>query len=171
MRNEVLSYDDLLQIVELIKSADAFSEFHLKVGDIELELRKAGPLAASMPVATAAVPAAARPQAAQAPVPAAPAPSAALSPVARAGVDVPAGSIVIKSPMVGTFYRSPEPGAAPFVEVGQSVSAEMTVCIIEVMKLMNSISAGCTGKVTHVFAGDAEPVAMGQVLIVIDPKG
>ena len=89
---------------------------------------------------------------------------------ARAAVEIPAGAVTIKSPMVGTFYRSPEPGAKPFVEVGQRVSADTTVCIIEVMKLMNSIAAGCEGTVTHVLANDAEAVDVGQLLIIIDPK-
>ena len=73
--------------------------------------------------------------------------------------------------MVGTFYRSPEPGAPPFVAVGAKVSPDTTVCIIEVMKLMNSIPAGCGGRVTHVLVNDAQPVDTGQALIVIDPKG
>jgi acetyl-CoA carboxylase biotin carboxyl carrier protein len=167
---EILTYDDLLQIVELIKSAESFSEFHLKIGDIELDLRKAdaGASAPSAAAASTAKPAgvttvSAEPSSATADrVPAAD---------ARAPVDVPAGSVVIKSPMVGTFYRSPEPGAKPFVEVGQRVSPDTTVCIIEVMKLMNSIAAGCEGTVTHVLANDAEPVGTGQLLIIIDPKG
>ena len=162
MGKEILTYDDLLQIVELIKSAEAFSEFHLKIGDIELDLRKSGPGA---PAASAA--------AALNPVPV-PVPIEEAAPAAAhrgPPVDVPAGSIVIQSPMVGTFYRSPEPGAKPFVEVGQKVSPDTTVCIIEVMKLMNSLSAGSVGRVTHVLANDAEPVDMGQALIVIDPKG
>jgi acetyl-CoA carboxylase biotin carboxyl carrier protein len=161
---EILTYDDLLQIVELIKSAEAFSEFHLKIGDIELDLRKAGP---DRPAASAAAP--------HTPVPAPALIEEAAPAAAQRGaltsVDIPAGSVVIKSPMVGTFYRSPEPGAKPFVEVGQKVSADTTVCIIEVMKLMNSLSAGSVGRVTHVLANDAEPVDMGQALIVIDPKG
>ena len=85
--------------------------------------------------------------------------------------DIPAAAVVIKSPMVGTFYSSPEPGARPFVEVGQAVSPDTTVCIIEVMKLMNSIPAGCNGTVTQVLVNDAEAVDAGQILIVIDPKG
>jgi acetyl-CoA carboxylase biotin carboxyl carrier protein len=72
--------------------------------------------------------------------------------------------------MVGTFYRSPEPGAKPFVEVGQEVGPGTTVCIIEVMKLMNSLPAGSAGRVTHVLVDDARPVEMGQALIVIDPN-
>ena len=163
---EILSYDDLLQIVELIKSAEAFSEFHLKIGEIELDLRKSGPSAAAP----------ARAVAAQSPAPVeAPMTEDALpepSPHSFApAVDIPPGSAVIKSPMVGTFYRSPEPGAKPFVEIGQKVSTDTTVCIIEVMKLMNSLPAGTSGRVTHILVGDAEPVEMGEPLIVIDPKG
>jgi acetyl-CoA carboxylase biotin carboxyl carrier protein len=158
---EILTYDDLLQIVELIKSAESFSEFHLKIGDIELDLRKsdAGALA---PLAASA----------NTPLPAAdaPAPADRVAAGSKAAVEVPAGAVVIKSPMVGIFYRSPEPRAKPFVEVGQRVSPDTTVCIIEVMKLMNSISAGCEGTVTHVLASDAEAVDVGQLLIIIDPK-
>ncbi|BCQ28405.1 hypothetical protein NK8_65940 (plasmid) [Caballeronia sp. NK8] len=72
--------------------------------------------------------------------------------------------------MVGTFYRSPEPGAKAFVEVADAVEAESTVCIIEVMKLMNSIAAGAGGVVTHVLVEDGDPVEYGQPLIVIAPK-
>jgi acetyl-CoA carboxylase biotin carboxyl carrier protein len=159
---EILTYDDLLQIVELIKSAEAFSEFHLKIGDIELDLRKSGSDKPGAPAAAAHTPAPALIEEA--------APAAAQR-GALPSVDIPAGSVVIKSPMVGTFYRSPEPGGKPFVEVGQQVSPDTIVCIIEVMKLMNSLSAGSAGRVTHVLVIDAEPVDMGQALIVIDPKG
>jgi acetyl-CoA carboxylase biotin carboxyl carrier protein len=186
---EILTYDDLLQIVELIKSAEAFSEFHLKIGEIELDLRKAnsagphaGPIAHATPLApatpaeatgSATSPPAAAPRAstnrALAPGPA-PDATAAHPRAQRSAVDIPAGSVVIDAPMVGTFYRRPEPGARPFVEVGDSVDSESTVCIIEVMKLMNSIPAGCRGRVTHILVEDAEPVEAGQPLIVIDPR-
>ncbi len=176
MGKEILTYDDLLQIVELIKSAEAFSEFHLKIGDIELDLRKARD-GAPNPSPVAAPPAAAPPAAAEtATVAKTPAVQKNELPeharyVRDVPNDIPAGSVVIKSPMVGTFYRSPEPGAKPFVEVGQAVSPDTTVCIIEVMKLMNSLPAGTEGRVTHVLIDDAQPVEMGQALIVIDPKG
>jgi acetyl-CoA carboxylase biotin carboxyl carrier protein len=164
---EILTYDDLLQIVELIKSAESFSEFHLKIGDIELDLRKSDSGAAAPPAANASIP---PPADASAPAKLEPAPAGHVgSTRARAAVEVPPGAVAIKSPMVGTFYRSPEPGAKPFVEVGQRVGADTTVCIIEVMKLMNSIAAGCEGTVTHVLANDAEAVDVGQLLIIIDP--
>jgi acetyl-CoA carboxylase biotin carboxyl carrier protein len=167
---EILTYDDLLQIVELIKSAEAFSEFHLKIGDIELDLRKSR-AGTSNPSPVAAPPTAAETiKVVNAPrvendIPE-PAPY-----VSELPNDIPAGSVVIKSPMVGTFYRSPEPGAKPFVELGQRVSPDTTVCIIEVMKLMNSLPAGSAGRVTHVLVNDAQPVEMGQALIIIDSKG
>jgi acetyl-CoA carboxylase biotin carboxyl carrier protein len=186
---EILTYDDLLQIVELIKSAEAFSEFHLKIGEIELDLRKAnsaGPQAAPIAHSTPLAPATHAEATGGATSPPAAAPQAstnrALSPgpapdataprprAQRSAVNIPAGSVVIDAPMVGTFYRRPEPGARPFVEVGDSVDSESTVCIIEVMKLMNSISAGCRGRVTHILVEDAEPVEAGQPLIVIDPR-
>ena len=81
----------------------------------------------------------------------------------------PDDAVLIKSPMVGTFYRAPEPGAPPFVDIGQQVDVETTVCIIEVMKLMNSIPAGARGVVTQILAADGDPVEYGQILMVIDP--
>ncbi len=167
MSKEILTYDDLLQIVELIKSAEAFSEFHLKVGDIELNLSKSRDGAAP---STMGAPVVAKAAAAAAPVAAAQpqAPAAAVPVTAPRKVDVPAGAVVIAAPMVGTFYRSPEPGARPFVEVGDRVEPDTTVCIIEVMKLMNSIAAGRRGRVTQVLVADAEAVQMGQQLIIID---
>jgi acetyl-CoA carboxylase biotin carboxyl carrier protein len=174
---EILTYDDLMQIVELIKSAEAFSEFHLKVGDIELDLRKANgaaPPSAPQGIAMSAAPAPAvkaTPAAAAAPAAGQPAavPPPTLGGVQREPAAVPSGHVAIRSPMVGTFYRAPEPGAKPFVAVGQKVAPESIVCIIEVMKLMNSIPAGTSGTVTQVLVGDAEAVDAGEELIVIDP--
>ena len=72
--------------------------------------------------------------------------------------------------MVGSFYRSPEPGAPPFVEVGSIVNPESVVCIIEVMKLMNSLPAGVSGTITDILVSDGDPVEYGQVLILIKPN-
>jgi acetyl-CoA carboxylase biotin carboxyl carrier protein len=163
---EILTYDDLMQIVELIKSSEGFSEFHMKVGEIELHLRRSG-----HDVAPAAAPIAPQPAQPQATVAATPAvmPTPAKKPAAAAD-NFPAGSVIIKSPMVGTFYRRPEPGAKPFVEIGQKVTADATVCIIEVMKLFNSIPAGHAGTITQILVDDGAPVDSGQLLIVIEPS-
>lgn len=99
----------------------------------------------------------------QAAAPAASAPAAA--PVAEAPAE-PQGHIV-KSPMVGTFYRSPSPGAAPFVEVGSSVKAGDTICIIEAMKLLNEIDADASGVIKSILVENGQPVEYGQPLFVI----
>jgi acetyl-CoA carboxylase biotin carboxyl carrier protein len=77
----------------------------------------------------------------------------------------------IKSPMVGTFYMAPEPGADPYVKVGGRISPGQTVCIIEAMKIMNEIEAEVSGVVREILVEDAQPVEYGQVLFRIDPHG
>ena len=77
----------------------------------------------------------------------------------------------VKSPMVGTFYQSAEPGGKPFVAVGQRVNKGQTLCIIEAMKIMNEIESEFAGVVKEVLAQDAHPVEYGQVLYRIDPNG
>lgn len=74
----------------------------------------------------------------------------------------------VKSPMVGTFYRSSAPGSKPFVEVGDSVSAGETICIIEAMKMMNQIEADKSGKVKSILAENGQPVEFGQPLLVVE---
>ncbi|MCE1194394.1 MAG: acetyl-CoA carboxylase biotin carboxyl carrier protein [Acidovorax sp.] len=105
----------------------------------------------------------------QAPVPAAAAPAAAQvaelpAPSAPAA---PAGHVV-KSPMVGTFYRSASPGAKPFVEVGSQVKEGETVCIIEAMKILNEIEADKTGTITRILGENGQAVEYGQPLFVIE---
>ena len=155
MRNQNLTYEDVLRIVELVKTTQ-FREFRLKVGDIEVELRRSNgaagaaaldrPVAGEMPLEAAA--ARGQPQ------------------------GVAEGSALVRSPMVGTFYRAPAPGAPPYVEVGQHVEPDTIVGIIEVMKLMNSITAEVRGVVAQILAGNGKAVEHGEVLLAIraDPE-
>ena len=194
-----MTYQDLLQIVELIKSSSHFGEFHLKAGDLEVDLKRSADGAARVPSplapseaaqiphqgAPTSTPTARSASEEQTPVtsqrhghvgggeivmePAALGPGSAPVSTHAPPVGYPPGAVLIKSPMVGSFYRAAEPGTRPFAEVGQRVEANTTVCIIEVMKLMNSITAGRSGVVTHILVEDGEPVEYGQVLIVVDP--
>jgi acetyl-CoA carboxylase biotin carboxyl carrier protein len=109
------------------------------------------------------------PAAAAAPAAVPVAPAAAPEPAAPAAA--PSQLKEIKSPMVGTFYAQPEPGAEPYVRVGTRVSPGQTVCIIEAMKIMNEIEAELTGVVREVLVDDASPVEYGQVLYRVDPNG
>ena len=77
----------------------------------------------------------------------------------------------IRSPMVGTFYKAPEPGAEAYIKVGNRVTAGQTVCIIEAMKIMNEIEAEITGVVREISVEDSQPVEFGQVLFRVDPNG
>lgn len=93
-------------------------------------------------------------------------------PAAPAAVAAPVSTLKeIQSPMVGTFYASPEPGAEPYVRVGQRVAPGQTVCIVEAMKIMNEIEAEVSGVVREVCVEDAQPVEYGQVLYRVDPNG
>lgn len=106
-------------------------------------------------------------------VPAVPA-TAAADTAAKAGGAADAARsqwLEIKSPMVGTFYARPEPGADPYVRVGTRISVGQTLCIIEAMKIMNEIESEYSGVVREILVEDAQPVEYGQVLFKIDPNG
>jgi acetyl-CoA carboxylase biotin carboxyl carrier protein len=161
------TYDDILAIARLIESGSRFSEFRLRSGDIEVEVKRANGAAGPAPFVAPAE-AGAQSRSAQAGTQ----PAASSAPAANSGNWAPsagatAGDEIIRSPMVGTFYRSPEPGAPPFAEPGTRVEPATIVCIIEVMKLMNSVAAGVSGVVTHVFVENAQMVEHGQPLIAI----
>ena len=79
------------------------------------------------------------------------------------------GAVTIDAPMLGVFYRSPSPGAPPFVDVGERVEADTIVCIIEVMKMMNSVPAGVAGTITEVHVENADAVEYGQALFGVEP--
>ncbi len=163
MTDARITQQDLDAILKLIESAEHIAEFHLKYGDMEVRLSRSGggspPPAAPAPPSPPAAPAP-RPVESEAKAPAVP---------KRAEAALAPGMVAIKSPMVGTFYRSPSPGAKPFVEVGQAVEADTVLCIIEVMKLMNSIPAGVRGTVREILVNDAQPVQFAQLLVVIEP--
>src|ERR1051326_2227532 len=92
-------------------------------------------------------------------------------PAGSPGAAAAAHLLEIKSPMVGTFYAKPEPGAAAYVRVGSRISAGQTLCIIEAMKIMNPLDAEISGVIREVSVEDAQPVEFGQVLFRVDPNG
>lgn len=162
MSRSSLTDADVQAILKLLSAADHLAEFRIRSGDIEIAYSRNGSGATLLPApaSTALAPAAA---ASPAPVAAAPAPLAA------AAAPTPLAGTQVASPMFGTFYRAPAPGAPPFVEVGQAVEPDTVVCIIEVMKLMNSVTAGVRGTVRQVLVADSQPVELGQPLVVIEP--
>ena len=147
----------LKTLIDLISESNV-SELEITEAEGKVRIVKGSPAAVVMqpvaqPVAAAvAAPAAAAP---------APAESAAPAPVAAPG-------FTVKSPMVGTFYRAASPGAKPFVEVGSSVKAGDTLCIIEAMKILNEIESEKAGTVTQILGENGQPVEYGQPLFVIE---
>lgn len=106
------------------------------------------------------------PQVTQVAAPLAPAPAVAPA-MANVEPEQPKGHQV-KSPMVGTFYRSSAPGAKPFVDIGDSITSGQTICIIEAMKMLNQIEADATGKIVAILVENGQPVEFGQPLFIIE---
>jgi len=148
-----MNLKEIREILELLKGSDV-SEFELGRGDTVLKLRR-GP--ANVP---AALP------------PPLPGPAAPARPAEEPAAPVPPKPSYkeILSPIVGTFYRSPAPDAAPFVEVGTRVVKGQVVCIVEAMKIMNQIESDTTGTVAAIIVENAQPVAYGQALFHITPE-
>ncbi|WP_431786387.1 acetyl-CoA carboxylase biotin carboxyl carrier protein [Vibrio harveyi] len=150
------------KLIELVEES-GIAELEISEGEESVRISRSGPAAAPAPVHYAAAPVAAPAPAPVAAAPVADAPAMA----AEAPAAVPAGHQVL-SPMVGTFYRSPSPDAKSFVEVGQSVNAGDTLCIVEAMKMMNQIEADKSGVVTAILVEDGQPVEFDQPLVVIE---
>ncbi|MBJ6136759.1 acetyl-CoA carboxylase biotin carboxyl carrier protein [Marinobacter litoralis] len=145
------------KLIELLEESDV-EELEIHEGDDSVRIsRRREQAAAGQVVSHYAAPA---PQAAPAPA-SAPAPEEA--PAASAAINGHA----LKSPMVGTFYRSPSPSAPAFVEVGQSVKAGDVICIVEAMKMMNQIEADKSGTITEILVENGQPVEFDQPLVVI----
>jgi acetyl-CoA carboxylase biotin carboxyl carrier protein len=149
---------EIKKIVELMTAND-LAEFLLEEESFTLQLKRGS--ASVMQMVSA-------PQMAAAPLAApAPAPAAAAAPAPAANDN--AGLLEVKSPMVGTFYNSPSPDSDSFVQIGQDVTPDTVVCIIEAMKVMNEIQAEVKGKIKKVLVDNATPVQFGQPLFLVDP--
>jgi acetyl-CoA carboxylase biotin carboxyl carrier protein len=158
-----MDLDEIKQILDLMREHD-LAEFELERESGRVKLRKQS----SNPQFVAAAPAV--PAIAYAPAPAAAMP--ALAPGGEAVLTAASEDVdlaIIKSPIVGTFYRSSEPGAKPFAEVGQQVRKGQVLCIIEAMKLMNEINAECDGEVVKVYVEIGQAVQYGERLFAVKP--
>jgi acetyl-CoA carboxylase biotin carboxyl carrier protein len=157
-----LDHDQLHKLLALLGDSD-IQELKLEGDDFRLEVRRNLPGAA--PVAMVQAPAALAMPAAVAAAPAAATPSAPppTAPAARSDL------LEITAPMVATFYRSPAPGDAPYVEVGSRISTGQTVCILEAMKLMNELETEVSGEVVEILVDNGTPVEFGQVLMRVKP--
>ena len=153
-RADIFDVKKVRQLIELMKEHD-LSELDLRQADHRVKIRRGGEVVAyTGPVAAAPAPVAAAPAAA----------------AAAAAPDSDSRMLVIKSPMVGTFYKASSPDSPAFVKVGDRIGPEKTVCIIEAMKVFNEIPAGVSGQVVAILVENGAPVEFGQPLIKVEPE-
>jgi acetyl-CoA carboxylase biotin carboxyl carrier protein len=160
-----MNQKELKELIEFLIEKD-IAEFELERGDVKVKIRRGGPAPAAVvpePRYVAVHPAPVTPH-----VPAATGTEAGLA------VPVPAAPAedlhTVRSPIVGTFYEAPSPGAPPFVKVGDRVEAGQVLCIVEAMKLMNEIESDVAGEVVKKFATNGQPIEYGQELFAIRPE-
>ena len=147
----------LKKLIDLVQES-GIAELEITEGEEKVRIARGG--AISVTPLLAGAPSAAVPAGTVVPPAAAPAAAAAAPEPAAEGH-------VVKSPMVGTFYRSPSPDAKPFVEVGATVKAGETICVLEAMKLMNEIEADASGTIKAILVENGQPVEYGQALFII----
>jgi len=162
---------NLTQIQELIKfvSKSGVSEVAIEQKDFKITIKAQESKTKVQEVIQVAVPAAAPAPAAIAPAPAAAAPAPAAPAAPAAAPEVKGNTIEIRSPMIGTFYRSPSPDKPAFVEVGAVIKPGSTVCVIEAMKLFNEIESEISGTIVKVLVNDSTPVEYDQPLFLVEP--
>jgi acetyl-CoA carboxylase biotin carboxyl carrier protein len=160
-----LDLDQLKKILDLVREHE-LAEFEIEQEGLRLKVRKDS--AGTLMTLPAAAPANAQPVAL--PLPAAAPVTTPPAPAAPIPDDSEVELAVVKSPIVGTFYRSPEPGAASFVEIGSTVKKGQVLCIIEAMKLMNEIDSEYEGEIVNVYVENGQPVQYGERLFAIRTK-
>jgi acetyl-CoA carboxylase biotin carboxyl carrier protein len=153
-----IDYDEIRRLVGLLEEKN-LSVFELEIEGLKVKIARNLPPVG--PVAAVAAPSAEAPR-----MPEAPSPAQAAGPLP----EPQQGHHLITSPMVGTFYRAPDPTSGPFVDIGDIVKKGQTLCIIEAMKLMNEIEADIDGMITEIYIDNAKPVEYGQKLFAILPQ-
>ncbi len=143
------------KLIELVESSDV-AEIEIKVGDEAIRISRFGQYP---PVSATPGPVASPSQAADA---------RSTAPAAKPETPTPSEDHLVRSPMVGTFYRSPSPGTPAFVEVGQTVSLGQTLCIIEAMKMLNQIESPRAGTIVEILVDNEQPVEFDQPMFVIE---
>jgi len=159
-----MTLDEIKNLIEFIKGHD-LNEFELEQDGVKIRIKSGSNHVVAVPQVTYAAPPPAAPVATPAAVPAPPATALSAGAADEAGGEL----AIVKSPIVGTFYRAAEPGAKPFVSVGDVVRKGQVLCIIEAMKLMNEIDSEYDGEITSVYIENGQAVQYGERLFAIKP--
>lgn len=161
---ESITQDDVIEILRMIEES-SFDELHLEMGGLKLIVNKGGKKDRPAPKLETTLKESIQSTTLEEPF--IPVRDQEFEAKPPAVLDAE-GLFAIKAPMLGTFYKAPKPGAPPFVEEGKVVTEEDTVCIIEVMKLFNTVKAGVKGRIKKVCVEDAQMVEFGQTLFLVD---
>ncbi|WNJ16470.1 acetyl-CoA carboxylase biotin carboxyl carrier protein [Pontibacter sp. G13] len=170
---------ELKEIQELLKLVNRtnLTEVEIEKKEFKIKIRRKSPesnviYTTQQAPALAAAPVAAAPAAPAAPAPEAKAEAKKSAPAPKADSEPDTSNLVeFKSPMIGTFYRSPNPESPSYVNVGDRISKGQVVCIVEAMKLFNEIESEVEGKIVKIMVDNAQPVEYDQVLFLVDPNG
>src|SRR5579872_6454778 len=160
---------ELKELIEFLIEKD-IAEFELERGDVKVKIKRAGEHTVVHPHADPRYYAVAPPPMPAMEMGAAPAAPAAAASAPPAKPAQEEGLHTVKSPIVGTFYEAPSPGAPPFVKVGDTVEVGQVLCIVEAMKLLNEIESDVAGEIVKKLATNGQPIEYGQELFVIRPK-
>jgi acetyl-CoA carboxylase biotin carboxyl carrier protein len=161
-----MDLNQIRQILDLVREHD-LSEFEIEHDGLRLKIRKDANGAHVVALPAAAMPAAAAAGGSTAPARSPVATASAAAEAASEAADAEIELAVVKSPIVGTFYRSAEPGAAAFVDIGSTVKKGQVLCIIEAMKLMNEIDSEYDGEVVNIYVENGQPVQYGERLFAV----
>ena len=167
-QNASFGMKEVKELISLIKDSGNFNTFAYKTDAFEIEINVGN---GSIPAVAAAPQAQPAEQVAAVPAPVtSPAPNVEAPKAPNAGLALAPNQRWVTSPMVGTFFRRPNPTSPPFVELGDEVQPDTSVCIVEVMKLLNTIEAGCVGRVVSILVEDGAPIESGQPLMILELK-
>lgn len=158
-----MNQKELKELIEFLIEKDV-TEFELERGDVKVRIKRGQPVVVASAAPVAPVFANSVPQVAPAPT------ASASAAAAAAPAEEEAGLHIVKSPIVGTFYEAPSPGALPFVKVGDRVADGQPLCIVEAMKLMNEIESDATGEIVKILVKNGQPVEYGQGLFAVRAK-
>jgi acetyl-CoA carboxylase biotin carboxyl carrier protein len=161
-----MDLDQIREILDLVREHE-LSEFEIEHDGLRLKIRKDANGAHLVSVPAPAMPAPGGTQVASAPAPVATSGASSAQAPVDAGADAEIELEVVKAPIVGTFYRSAEPGAAAFVDIGSTVKKGQVLCIIEAMKLMNEIDSEYDGEVVNIYVENGQPVQYGERLFAV----
>ena len=163
-----IQQEDVLLILKLLDES-TFDELHLESGDFKLHIQK-HPGGKAVHPAVCSPPAEGGPLLEEGKQPSLPGKPVLPAAMAAVTQEPPPGFLAIRAPMLGTFYRTPKPGAPPFAEVGSLVKEDDPVCIIEVMKLFNTVKAGVKGRIAEICVEQGQLVEYQQILFLIENK-